>query len=144
MLYDSCTCRNDNVQECNRCETGLSVLVGIISGIIFTAVVVLLFTNGLITDPGFAGWAALITVLVYLFVVIAVAAGSEKGRNCLECYLGSIIFGIFGTIFSGYLSVSTVLEAGTVFPAVVVGLTAFFFAYMIAGTFFLIRCIVRE
>ena len=132
---------SNNRQTCHTCERGLSVLVGIIGGIVFTAVAVLLFINGFLTSAGFAGWVALITALVFLAGLIVAAAVSEKGRECIGCYLGSLVFGIFGTIFSGYLSISADITAGTVFPAVIVGLPAFFFAYMIISRFFLLRCL---
>lgn len=139
--YDSCACVQEREQSCSRCENGLSVLVGIIGGIIFTAVVVLLFINGFLTNIVFSGWVALISALVFLAGVVIIASASQKGRVCIRCSLGSLIFGILGTIFSGYLSIAFELTAGEVFPAVIVGLTAFFFACMVISTLFLIRCL---
>ncbi len=141
--YEGCSCCCERESSCNSCEKGLSGLVGIIGGIVLTVVTVLLFINGFLTGLGLSGWVALVSAVVYLITLIAVATVSERGRRCIECYLGSLIFGIFGTIFSGYLSVATTITAGTVFPAVIVGLTAFFFAYMVISTLFLIRCIVN-
>lgn len=140
--YDECSCRNERPCKCNDCEKGIMILVSIIGGLVFAAVVVLLFINNFLAVPGFAGWTALISALVYLAGLIA-AAVSEKSRKCIRCSLGSLIFGIFGTIFSGYLSIAAAITVGEVFSTIIVALTAFFFAYMIVSTLFLIRCLTR-
>lgn len=142
--YESCSCVQEQEQSCSKCENGLSVLVGIIGGIVFTAVVVLLFINGFLTTLGFSGWVALISALVYLAGTVALSAVSEKAKVCIRCSLGSLVFGIFGTIFSGYLSIAADITAGAIFPAVIAGLTAFFFAYMVISTLFLIKCLVKS
>lgn len=141
--YENCPCRPDREEGCNRCENGLAVLIGIIGGIVFTTITVLLFINGFLAGLGLSGWVALVSAVVYLFALIALAAVSEEGKECICCSLGSLIFGIFGTVFSGYLSVATTITVGAVFSTVIVGLTAFFFAYMIISTLFLIRCVAR-
>lgn len=141
--YDECPCRNERPCKCNDCEKGIMILVSIIGGLVFAAVVVLLFINNFLAVPGFAGWTALISALVYLAGLIAAAAVSEKSRKCIRCSLGSLIFGIFGTIFSGYLSIAAAITVGEVFSTIIVALTAFFFAYMIVSTLFLIRCLTR-
>lgn len=117
------------------------ILVSIIGGLVFAAVTVLLFINNFLAGTGLSGWVALISALVYLGGLIAAAAASEKAKQCICCMLGSLIFGIFGTIFAGYLSIAATITVGAVFSTVIVALTAFFFAYMIIGTLFLIKCL---
>lgn len=141
--YENCNCRPDRDSMCSRCENGLAILVGIIGGLVFTAITVLLFINGFLESTGLSGWVALVTAIVYLLILVGAASVSEKGKKCICCSLGSVIFGIFGTIFSGYLSVATAIAVGEVFSAIIVGLTAFFFAYMVISVLFLIRCLAR-
>ena len=131
-------------KSCSDCRSSLMVLVGIIGGIIFAAAGILLFINGLITVPGYAGWVALIAALVYLFVLIASAVSSDTAGNmpcCIRKNTGSLFFGIAGTILAGILVISTELAAASVFSIILVGLLFFFFAYMIITTLALIRCV---
>ena len=70
--YDSaCGERNEmnNRKRCNNCMTGIMVLVGIIAGIIFASITVLLFIFGqlLLVYVG-----ALAAFAVYLAVVIII------------------------------------------------------------------------
>ena len=77
--YDECPCRNERPCKCNDCEKGIMILVSIIGGLVFAAVVVLLFINNFLAVPGFAGWTALISALVYLAGLIAAAVSDIKG-----------------------------------------------------------------
>lgn len=123
---------------------GIMVLVGIISGLVFAAAGVLLFINSLLTAPFTALLTALITGIVFLFVVLIGAFVSERGsalRECLRCNTGALFFGIFGTIAAGSIAVSVDLAAGSVIAAVMIGLTAFFFAFMLVSALFTVRCI---
>ena len=141
--YDSC--RSEMSREsCCRCMKGIMVLVGIISGLVFTAAAVLLFINSLLPSAGTGILIALITALVFMMVLLtaAFASGNSSGiAKCIRCHLGSLFFGIFGTIASGLIAVSADIAAGSVFAAVMVGLTAFFFAYMAVSTLFTVLCL---
>lgn len=148
--YEGCTCSNNAVSSCSdrdcpACMTGLSVLVSILGGIVFAIVTVLLFTNGLITDFTPAVWIAVISALVYLFALLfAGLVPCCRNIRCIRCLYGTVIAGIFGTIFSGILAVATDLAAGSVFAIILVALVSFFFAYMIVSTLFLLKCGVTE
>lgn len=147
--YDGCggSSHRPDREECTPCIRGIMILVGIIGGIIFAAIGVLLFITSLFIPANFAVWVALITALVYLFAILIIPAfgeSTEKAADCIRCHLGGIIFGIFGTIFSGLLGTSTILIGISVVAAIIVGLVFFFFAYMIISIFFLIRCITSH
>ena len=58
---------------CSRCRNGMMILVGIISGLVFAALVVLLFINSLLTAMFPAVLTSLITGLAALGLVTAAA-----------------------------------------------------------------------
>ncbi len=138
--YESCRCES-GTKNCG-CMKGIMTLVGIIAGIVFTAAVVLLFINSFIDTANNIVWAELITALVYLFAVLAIGVISRNGNadKCIRCNSASLFTGIFGTIFSGLLAIGTTFAADDVFSAVILGLTSFFFAYMIISVLYLIKC----
>ena len=132
--------------SCTECMRGIGILVGIISGLLFAAAVVLLFMNSLLTEIFSGVLSVLITGIVVLFIVLtaALASGCEsRAKSCLKCYTGSLFFGIIGTILSAFLAVSTELAADSVFAIVAVGLTAFFFAYLIIAILFFVLCLTK-
>ena len=123
---------------------GIMVLVGIISGLVLSAVSVLLFINSLLPAPFTALLAALITGLVFLFVVLIGAFAAESGsalKSCLRCHAGGLFFGIFGTIISAGIAVSVDLAVGSVIAAVMIGLTAFFFGFLLVSALFSVLCL---
>lgn len=127
----------------SRCMNGIMVLVGIISGLVFAAAVVLLFVNSLITAWFPAVLTALVTgvALLVTVVVLSILRGvTEKGMGCLRCKFGGLMFGIIGTILSAFIAVSADLTAVTVTAAVVLGIVSFFFAYMVVSLLFVALC----
>ena len=145
--YVQTTCSQSSSELCSRCSRGMMILTGIISGLVFAAVVVLLFINSLLTALFPAMLASLIAGLVTLGVVLSAAVfpGEDTaGKKCIRCHLGGLFFGILGTIASSLLAVSTDLAAGSVIAAVTVGLTAFFFAFMLVSLLFLVKCAVKR
>ena len=141
--YDNCSCASSEIQDCSKCQNGITILVSILGGIVFAVIVTLLFINNFLAEPGLSAWVALIAALVYLLAAGAAAAVSEKAAKCISCSLASVLIGIFGTVFAGYLSIAATITAGDVFSTVIVALAAFFFAYMIISTLFLIKCIAK-
>lgn len=132
---------------CSECSRGMMILTGIISGLVFAAVVVLLFINSLLTAVFPAILASLIAGLVTLGVVLSAAVfpcEDTAGKKCIRCHLGGLFFGILGTIASAFLAISTDLAVGSVIAAVTVGLTAFFFAFMLVSLLFLVKCAVKR
>ncbi|MBQ8133233.1 MAG: hypothetical protein IJ192_02310 [Clostridia bacterium] len=146
--YDGCGCERPERHEkrdCSPCMRGIMILVGIIGGLIFAAIAVTLFISSILAWAGFTAWVALVTALVYLLVLLVIALTSEtsgKVVRCIRCYLGGLIFGIFGTIFAGFLGIVSEFALISFFSALIVGLIAFFFAYMIISVLFLIRCVI--
>lgn len=128
--------------SCDRCMSGMMILIGIISGIVFAAVGAALFINSLLSAPLTAALTALITGIVFLFTVVIASAGTacSKLKKCICCHSGGLFFGIFGTIFSSLTAAAVTLTVGSVLSAVIVGLVFFFFAYMIVSMLFLSIC----
>ena len=144
-----CGCDNKQINSqgsgngCSKCRSGMMIMTGIISGLVFTALVVLLFINSLLTAVFPFVLASLITgITVLLTVLIAslVLPCSSAGKKCIKCNLGGLFFGIVGTVISALLAVSTELAAGSVISAVTLGLTAFFIAYLIVSIIFIAIC----
>ncbi len=141
---DICSERREN-KQCGKCMTGIMVLVGIIAGIVFAAVTVLLFNFGLLTSVYFGALAALIISVIILTVVLVSALFSEnkpKLSSCLKCNLGGLFFGLLGTIFSGILAVAANPLTVSVFSLIIVGLVSFFFAFLLVSVLFLVMCLV--
>jgi len=143
--YDNC-CSENKKRCCNECMSGLAVLVEIIGGLLFTAIVVLLFINGILTSAEAIATAALISGLVYLGVLTAssLLPDGESLKGCVGCNLAGIITGIFGTVFSAVIGIAVTFTAGDTISAVILGIIAFFFAYMIISTFFLVKSCIRR
>ena len=144
--YVQTTCSQSN-DLCSKCSRGMMILTGIISGLVFAAAVVLLFINSLLTAVFPAVLTSLIAGLAALGAVLSAAVfpccEGSTGKKCIRCHLGGLFFGILGTIASALLAVSTDLAAGSVIAAVTVGLTAFFFAFMLVSLLFLVKCAVK-
>lgn len=138
--YEGCGCTR---QKENSCMRGIMILVGIIGGLVFAALAVLLFISSLLPWAGFTAWTALITALVYLLTLLIIAFTSDersKAARCIRSNLGGLIFGIFGTIFSGFLGIVSEFALISFFSAIILGFIAFFFAYMIISVLFLLLC----
>lgn len=145
--YDDCNCTGNEhkPERCDRCMTGITILVSIIAGIVFSALTVILFEIGFLPFA-FIGMAVALTVaLVFLFVLLIGGITSERNpklSKCVCCNLGGLFFGIFGTILSGIIGVSAFIIQYYLFSVIIVAVTAFFFAYMLTSIFFLIKCLL--
>ncbi len=140
--YEGCGCGMSERRR-GSCMNGIMILVSIIGGLLFTTAAVLLYINSLITTVGFIAWVALIVGLVLLLTLLIFSFAAEdncKAAKCTRCYLGGLLFGIFGSIFTGAIGIATDFATVAVFPAVILGLIAFFFAYMIISLLFLLKC----
>lgn len=148
--YDStCGERNDNIsrKRCNNCMTGIMVLIGIIAGIIFASLTVLLFIFGQLALVYVGTLAAFIIGAVTLFIVLIAALQSEnrpKLSSCIKCNLGGLFFGILGTLFSGFFAISAILIPLLIPAVIFVGFTAFFFAFLLVSILFLVICAVDK
>ena len=144
-----CGCENQYMTSqgsgngCSQCRSGMMILIGIISGLVFAAAVVLLFINSLITVVFPFVLAVLITGLAALLTILTASLAlpcSSEGKKCIRCNLGGLFFGIIGTVISALLAISTDLAVGSVIAAVTLGLTAFFTAYLIVSILFVVMC----
>jgi|GEM_PF-6525347 len=126
-----------------KCMKGMMVLVGIIAGLVLAAAVVLLFINSLLPAVFPMVMAVLITGLTVLVGTPATAfalSDNSAKKQCLKCHIGGLFFGIIGTVISSALAIATDLAAGSVAATVLLGLTAFFFAYLIVSLLFITIC----
>ena len=127
-----------------RCMNGLMILVGIIAGLVLAAAVVLLFINSLLVSVFPLVLAVLVTSLAVLLgtsaAALALPEDSAK-KQCLRCHFGGLYFGIIGTVVASLLAIATDLAVGSVIAAVLLGLTAFFFAYLIVCLLFVTLCV---
>lgn len=144
-----CGCENQymtsqgSMNGCSDCRKGMMILIGILSGLVFTAAVVLLFINSLLPAVFPFVLASLITGLAVLLTVLAaslILPCSSAAKGCIRCNLGGLFFGIIGTVISSLLAISTDLAVGSVIAAVTLGLTAFFIAYLIVSILFVVMC----
>ena len=127
------------------CRNGMMILVGIIAGLVFAAIVVLLFSNGFRPNPFPVVLSILIAGLTALFGVPTAAFILEDGsakKQCLRCHFGGLFFGIIGTVLAAALTTAAELTAGAIFATVMLGITAFFFAYLIVSILFVSLCAV--
>ena len=141
--YDCCQSENTETRSCDRCMSGIMVLVSIIAGIVFAAIFVLLFVNSLLTAPFTGILVSLITAIVFMFIVLIASYASKNDarlKNCIRCNAAVVFIGILGTIAAGILAVSVELVVGSILSAVLIGLTAFFFAYMLISILFSVIC----
>lgn len=138
MNYESCSCE----QGCGSWKNGIMVLVSILAGIVFAVAGVLLFNFGYLTDVTPAVQTALISGLVYLFVLLGISSTRSPVSHascCTRNLLAPLLVGIFGTIFASILAISSTLTAGAVYSLLIVALVFFFFAYMVISSLFLIK-----
>ncbi len=145
--YDN-TCHIDRGKRgCGKCMTGIMVLVGIIAGIVFAAITVLLFSVGLLTAVYFGMLTALITGIIILTVVLVSALFSESRSRltlCIRKNIGGLFFGILGTILAGFLAISVNPITVTIFNLIIVGLVSFFFAFMLVSLLFIVMCVLED
>ncbi len=95
------------------CRNGMMILVGIIAGLVFAAIVVLLFINGFLPNPFPVVLSILIAGLTALFGVPTAAFILEDGsakKQCLRCHFGGLFFGIIGTVLAAALTTAAELK----------------------------------
>lgn len=145
--YDGCngTDNESKPERCDKCMTGITVLVSIIAGIVFSALTLTLFKIGFLPFACVGIAVALAVAVIFLFVLLIGGIREEHNHRlskCVCCNLGGLFFGIIGTILSGIIGVSSFILCWHFFSIIIVGLTAFFFAYMLISIFFLIKCLL--
>lgn len=147
MIYDNCMSCQPKSSNCNNCMRGLAILVGIVAGIIFSAAFTALYIFELLPLAYVGIAVALGVALIYLFVVLVSGFSGAKCKpsklsDCICCNIGSLFFGIFGTITFGIFGVSSAVFSLSIASIIFVALTAFFFAYMLVTIFFLVKCLI--
>ena len=134
-------------RTCNNVMPGLMALVGIIAGIVFTVVTLLLFNAGLLTLP-YVGAAVMLGVGVAALITLLAAVITRGEHSRTVCAVrqnsGGLFFGIIGTILSGILAVSVFPFDLAAFTLIILGILSFCFAFMITAILFTVRSAVSE
>ena len=114
----------------------LSVIFGIIIGIIFYLGLVPLITTGI--------WIAFgVAVLALVFLLSSVLFTARvKVFKCLCLSLGALLIGILGTILTAVGALSITLVTGSILIAILIGLGALFFGLVLAALTCIILCIL--
>ena len=121
----SCVQNSGSERRCSSrfscCMNGLMILIGIIAGLVFAAIVVLLFINSFLPNPFPVVLGVFIAGLASLFGVPAAAFALKENspkKQCLRCHFGGLFFGIIGTILASSLTLAAELAVGSVFATV--------------------------
>lgn len=85
--YDdrNCTGNEHKPERCDRCMTGITILVSIISGIVFSVLTVTLFKLCFLPFACIGIAVALVTALVFLFVLLIGGITSERNPKLSKC-----------------------------------------------------------
>lgn len=130
MSIFGCNCRN-------RCA-----LLAIVASIIIGIVAAFLQITGTITvTPVFLIVAFGIAVAALGVLVIATALVRRYAGACLCTALQTLLTGILGTIALSVVLLAVGIVATSVISAILVGLTAGFFALTITGSACFVRCL---
>ncbi len=138
---DEYTCRRF-VRGISIIEVLISIVIGIVGGIVFT--------NGLLaTVTTFANVAlvaaAVISIIFTLLILGAKAFGKCSGFDRCICKIGGcLLASIIGTIFAGITLLIIEISTGTIASILSVGFGAFFFVWMILSIVSLIGCLIRD
>lgn len=130
MSIFGCNCRN-------RCA-----LLAIVASVIIGIVAAFLQITGTITvTPVFLIVAFGIAVAALGVLVIATALVRRYAGACLCTALQTLLTGILGTILLSVVLLAVGIVATSVISAILVGLTAGFFALTITGSACFVRCL---
>ena len=117
--------------------TRIALIAAVIAGV---TAAFLLITGGLTVTPIFLAVAFAVAV-VYLGVLVASVSVRRAAASCLRRTLRVVLAGILGTVAASVILVLTGIVATSVLSAILVGLLAFFFVLLIAGSACYVRCL---
>ena len=130
MSIFGCNCRN----RCALLAIVASVIIGIVAAF-------LLITGTITVPPVFLIVAFGIAVAALGVLVIATALVRRYAGACLCTALQTLLTGILGTILLSVVLLAVGIVATSVVSAILVGLTAGFFALTITGSACFVRCL---
>lgn len=130
----------------NKCGFRACSCIGILIGIVFAAVVGLLFAFTSIPFLTTAVWIAFgLGALTLVSTIAGIFLGAVTAPNALSrCFCehtSCLLAGSMGTILAALVSLAITLSSASVFAIVLVAITAFFFALTFLALISLIRCI---
>ncbi len=134
-----------NDSSCTSCSCGGCATIGTVVGIIFGAIVGVLFALGLIPFITTAVWIVFgIAAAVLLYVMgIVLLSSCDSSCNlccCLKKYLNCLLVGAIGTIISALAALAITLVTTTLLIEILIAIGAFFFAFMLASLILFITC----
>ncbi len=125
-----CDCGN----SCAFAGTALALIAGIVIGLLFFFGVIPFVATPLLVTLIFGG---------VLFIGIAAAFLFSPNYGITQClcrYRGILFAGSAGTFLASLLAQLVTLTIGSILPAILVGLIAFFLVLLIAAIICLARC----
>lgn len=135
-------CKNNcRFSACNCAGIVLSIIFGVIIGVLFAFELIPGIATGIWIAFGFAGLAA---VLWIAGVYAAAASASEPLATCLCGNSRCLAVGIIGTFVTTIIALTLDLVAPSLLGAALIALGAFFFSFTGVGLLALIACIVCE
>lgn len=130
MSIFGCNCRN-------RC-----VLLAIVASIIIGIVAAFLQITGTITvTPVFLVVAFAVAVAALGVLALTTALVRRYAGSCLCTALQAVLTGILGTVLLSVVLLAVGIVATSVISAILVGLTAGFFALMVTAAACFVRCL---
>lgn len=126
---------------------GAFCFAAILAGIIFGAIVGVLFASELIPDMSVAlftalGLSGLGFILVFVSAIVSGCAACCALGKCLRRHISCLFAGIFGTLLFSVVLFSIVLNPLSLTVQVLVAIFAFFFAFLVTELIGFISCLI--
>jgi hypothetical protein len=126
-------------KQCSAC-----LLIGITLSIIFGVIVGILFFIGYVPLIETAVWIAfgIAAFALAILLISAIFSNREKVYKCLRANAGALLTGIIGTLITAIAALSIILTPGSVLIAILIGLGAIFLGVTLTALVCLILCLL--
>jgi hypothetical protein len=126
-------------KQCSAC-----LLIGITLSIIFGVIVGILFFFGYVPLIETAVWIAfgIAAFALAILLISAIFSNREKVYKCLRANAGALLTGIIGTLITAIAALSIILTPGSVLIAILIGLGAIFLGVTLTALVCLILCLL--
>lgn len=132
-----------------KCNCGPTCSLAVIVGLLFGAIIGVLFALDFIPNIILAVWIVLalgVLALALLFVSALTSGVVMCGVliKCLRQHTTCLLTGIIGTIISTIILISVVLDPALLLVQIFIAIAAFFFVFMLTELIFFIYCLACE
>ena len=126
-------------KQCSAC-----LLIGITLSIIFGVIVGILFFFGYVPLIETAVWIAfgIAAFALAILLISAIFSNRDKVYKCLRANAGALLTGIIGTLITAIAALSIILTPGSVLIAILIGLGAIFLGVTLTALVCLILCLL--